>query len=164
MTCLFATLDHPGFFFQPRLFISRHYLPSQPDLIFLFQLAKILLTVERQQSLPCTRDTGGDAEVGTEQPIACRIDVPNSKGTGEAATWASFFPSVLLAKASLLALNLLQTHTVYAHTFLGHAIRPEKIAFSLRTAAGRRPGKSCALTDTSALQPPEKLHSRLIFF
>lgn len=55
-----------GVFFQPRLFISRHYLPSQPDLIFLFQLAKNLLTVEREKSLPHTR---GDGEVGPEQPV-----------------------------------------------------------------------------------------------
>lgn len=150
MTCLFATLDHPGlvFFFQPHLFISWHYLPSQPDLTFLFQLAKILLTVERQKL-----------------PIACWLDVPNPKGTGEAATWASFFPPRCSRKPRCWHLTY-SRHTlcIYAHTFLGHAIRPEKIAFSLRTAAGRRPGKSCALTDTRALQPPEKLQSTLLFF
>ena len=150
----------PGvFFFESRLFISWHYLPSQPDLIFLFHLAKILLTVERQKSLPCTRDAGGDADVGTEQAKS----TPQTQREWGSSNLGIIFSSVLLAKASLLALNLLQTHTVYAHTFLGHAIRPEKIAFSLRTAAGRRPGKSCALTDARALQPPEKLQSSLFF-
>lgn len=49
---------------------------------------------------------------------------------------------MLLVKALLLALNLLQTHAVYAHTFLGHAIRPEKIALSPRTAAEGGQGKA----------------------
>lgn len=70
-----------------------------------------------------------------------RIDVPNPKGPGEAATWASFFPPCCSQKPRCWHVTD-SRHAVCARTFLGHAIRPEKIAFSPGTAAGRSLGRA----------------------
>lgn len=106
----------------------------------MFHLAKTLLTVERQKSLPHTHNAGGDAEVGDG---AAGSTSQTQRDLGEAATLAScfFFPLCFPQKPGCWHLTD-SRHAVCARTFLGHAISPEKIALSPGTAAGRRLGRA----------------------